>query len=396
MSNSASTAGRRLRLGMIGGGPGAFIGNVHRMAARLDNEYELVCGSFSADPAKSAAMGRDLYLDPSRVYNTWEELIAQEAKLPADQRMDVLSVVTPNHLHFGPSMAALQAGFHVISDKPITFDSGQALQIVDAVEQSGLVFGLTHNYTGYPMVKQARAMVAAGEFGQIRRIIVEYPQGWLAEKLEDTGQKQAAWRSDPLRSGIAGAIGDIGTHAENLASYVTGRTLQRVLAEAVVTVEGRLLDDDATVLMHFDDNVRGLLYCSQINAGEENGLRLRVYGEKGGLDWHQMEPNTLRITKHQGLATLYRTGVGELHALSQAATRIPAGHPEAFIEAFANVYRGVAQAIRIHHGEEIAAETRLDFPGVHEGLSGMHFIEAVIESSNKGNVWIDLPDSRRS
>lgn len=335
-------------------------------------------------------MGRELYLEAARVYDSWEELIAGEAALPPEVRMDVVSIVTPNHLHFEPAMAALKAGFHVISDKPMTMDSRQARELVAAVARTGLVFGLTHNYTGYPMVKQARSMVAAGYFGKIRRVLVEYPQGWLSQKLEDTDHKQAGWRSDPKRSGIAGAIGDIGTHAENLASYITGRRLDRVLAEAVSTVPGRVLDDDATVLMHFDEGVRGLLYCSQINAGEENAFKIRVYGETGGLEWHQMEPNTLRVTRHEQPAEIYRTGIGDLSPLSRAATRIPAGHPEGFLEAFANIYKGVAQAIRAHAGEDMPEDDRLDFPDVHDGLVGMRFIEAVIKSSDEGNVWVDM------
>lgn len=384
------TAGRRLRMGMVGGGPGAFIGNVHRMATRLDNEIELVCGAFSSKPEKSRAAGRELYLDPARVYDDFEQMIAAEAKLPVGERMDFVSIVTPNHMHFPPAIAALNAGFHVVSDKPMTLTVEQAQELVDAVRRTGLVFGLTHNYTGYPMVKQARAMVADGHFGKVRRVLVEYPQGWLSQKLEDTGQKQAAWRSDPKRSGAAGAIGDIGTHAENLASYVIDQEVTRLLSETTSFVDGRQLDDDASVLLHFDGGAKGLLFCTQVAAGEENGLKLRVYGEQGGLEWAQMEPNTLRITKHEGPATIYRTGVGDLDPITQAASRIPAGHPEGFLEAFANIYRGVAQAIRAHAGEDLGDATLLDFPSVEDGLQGMKFIEAVVESSAKGNVWVEV------
>ena len=377
-------------MGMVGGGPGAFIGNVHRIAARLDNDIELVCGSFSSSPEKSRAIGDDLYLDPARVYATWQEMISAEAALPEDVRMDFVSIVTPNHLHFPPAKAALKAGFHVVSDKPITLDADQARELVDLVEQTGLVFGLTHNYTGYPMVKQARAMVAGGAFGEIRRVLVEYPQGWLSQKLEDTDHKQASWRHDPKKSGAAGALGDIGTHAENLASYVIGQDVTEVLCETTSFVEGRALDDDASVLMHFDGGARGLLFCTQIAAGEENGLRLRVYGETGGLDWFQMEPNTLRITRDGGPATLLRTNVGELAPMAQAAARLPAGHPEAFLEAFANVYRGVGQAIRAHAGESVPLEGLLDFADVYDGLQGMRFIEATVASGSNGNVWVGL------
>ena len=317
-------------------------------------------------------------------------MIEREAALPPGERMDFVSIVTPNHLHFPPAKAALEAGFHVISDKPMTLGAAEAAELVAIVERTGLVFGLTHNYTGYPMVKQARAMVAGGAFGKVRRVLVEYPQGWFSHRLEDTDHKQASWRADPAKSGAAGAIGDIGTHAENLAAYVTGKRVTSLLSETNTFVPGRQLDDDASVLLRMEDGVRALLFCTQIAAGEENALRIRVYGETGGLDWHQMEPNTLRITRHEGPATILRTNVGELAPMAKAAARIPAGHPEGFIEAFANVYRGIAQAIRAHHGETIPEEDMLDYPDVYDGLAGMQFIEAVVESSADGNVWVDL------
>jgi len=377
-------------MGMVGGGPGAFIGNVHRIAARLDNQIELVCGAFSSTPEKSKTQGKELFLDPKRAYGSWEEMMHEEAKLPADVRMDFVSIVTPNHMHFPPAYAALEAGFHVISDKPMTLSTEEAKKLVAKVQETGLVFGLTHNYTGYPMVKQARQMVANGDLGNIRRVLVEYPQGWMAEKLEDTGQKQAAWRSDPKKSGAAGAIGDIGTHAENLASYIIGQEPAQLLSETNRMVEGRVLDDDASVLLRFNGGAKGLLFCTQIAVGEENALKVRVYGEKGGLEWNQMEPNSLRLTNLHGPATIMRTGVGELSPISQKATRLPAGHPEGFLEAFANIYRGVAQAIRKHSGEKLDDAVQLDFPTVEDGLRGMLFIEKVIESSEKGNVWVDL------
>lgn len=385
-----STAGRRLRMGMVGGGPGAFIGDVHRIAARLDNQIELVCGAFSSNPEKSKAQGKELFLDSARTYGSWEEMIREEAKLPADVRMDLVSIVTPNHMHFPPAYAALEAGFHVISDKPMTLTTEEAKKLVAKVKETGLVFGLTHNYTGYPMVKQARQMVAAGELGKIRRVLVEYPQGWMSEKVEDSGHKQATWRSDPKKSGAAGAIGDIGTHAENLASYIIGQEPTALLSETNRMVAGRVLDDDASVLLRFDGGAKGLLFCTQIAVGEENALKIRVYGEHGGLEWNQMEPNSLRRTYLKEPATIMRTGVGTLAELSQTATRLPAGHPEGFLEAFANIYRGVAQAIRVHSGEDLGNTVRLDFPTVQDGLRGMLFIEKVIESSEKGNVWIDV------
>jgi len=377
-------------MGMVGGGPGAFIGNVHRIASRLDGGIELVCGAFSSSAEKSRAQGKELYLDPKRAYANYEEMMREEAKLPAGERMDFVSIVTPNHMHFPPAMAALEAGFHVVCDKPMTVSVAQAEQLVAKVKETGLVFGLTHNYTGYPMVKQARKMVADGAFGKIRRILVEYPQGWLSQKLEDTGQKQASWRSDPAKSGAAGAIGDIGTHAENLASYVIDQEPKTLLAEVNRMVEGRVLDDDASVLLRFDGGAKGLLFCSQIAVGEENALKLRVYGETGGCEWRQEEPNTLRILKDGGPSTLYRTGVGELSDIAQAATRLPAGHPEGFLEAFANVYRGVAQAIRSHAGEDLGDTTRIDFPSVEDGLKGMRFISAVVESGERDSVWVEL------
>lgn len=385
-----STAGRRLRMGMVGGGPGAFIGDVHRIAARLDNQIELVCGAFSSNPEKSKAQGKELFLDSARTYGSWEEMIREEAKLPADVRMDLVSIVTPNHMHFPPAYAALEAGFHVISDKPMTLTTEEAKKLVAKVKETGLVFGLTHNYTGYPMVKQARQMVAAGELGKIRRVLVEYPQGWMSEKVEDSGHKQATWRSDPKKSGAAGAIGDIGTHAENLASYIIGQEPTALLSETNRMVAGRVLDDDASVLLRFDGGAKGLLFCTQIAVGEENALKIRVYGEHGGLEWNQMEPNSLRRTYLKEPATIMRTGVGTLAELSQTATRLPAGHPEGFLEAFANIYRGVAQAIRVHSGEDLGNTVRLDFPTVQDGLRGMLFIEKVIESSEKGNVWVDV------
>ena len=360
------------------------------MAARLDGGIELVCGAFSSSPERSRAAGEALYLDPARVYDTWEQLLERETALPPERRVDFVSIVTPNHLHYPTAKAALEAGLHVVSDKPMTLTAAEAEDLVATVKRTGLVFGLTHNYTGYPMVKQARALVAAGELGDIRRVLVEYPQGWLTERLEDSGHKQASWRSDPARSGAAGAIGDIGTHAEHLASYILGRPLVRLLAETNTLVEGRVLDDDASVLMHFAGGVRGLLFCTQVAAGEENGLRVRVYGERGGLDWHQMEPNTLRLTRHGQPARLLRTGVGALDPLTTAATRLPAGHPEGFIEAFANVYRGVSAAIRAHAGERSDEAVALDFPDVLDGLAGMRFIEAVVESARRGSVWVEV------
>ena len=284
---------RKIRMGMVGGGPGAFIGNVHRMAARLDGQIDLVCGCFSSSPEKSKQAGEELYLDAERIYGSFDEMMEREAALPADVRMDVVSIVTPNYMHFAPAKKALESGFHVVSDKPMTLTLEEAKELKAIVDKSGLIFALTHNYTGYPMVKQARGMVAAGELGDIKKVVVEYPQGWLATKLEESEQKQAAWRTDPARAGKSCCMGDIGTHAENLAEYITDLKISEMCAEFTTFVEGRPLEDDGNVLLRFSNGAKGILYASQISVGEENGLNIRVYGTKGSLEWHQMEPNNL-------------------------------------------------------------------------------------------------------
>ncbi len=375
---------------MVGGGIGAFIGAVHRMSANLDGEIELVCGAFSSDPAKSKASGEALYLDPARVYGSYEEMILKEKALPEDQRMDFISIVTPNHVHFGPAKLALENGFHVMCDKPLCFNLEEAYELKKIVENSGLLFGLTHTYTGYPMVKQARAMVKNGELGEIRKVVVEYPQGWLYQKIEDSDQKQAAWRTDPTKSGIAGAMGDIGTHAENLAEYITGLHITELCADISRIVPGRLLDDDGNVLLRFNNGARGVLHASQISVGEENSLKIYVYGEKGGLEWHQMEPNTLLIKWQDKPMQRYRTGVGALSPEAQAHTRVPAGHPEGYLEAFANLYRNFAYCIQARLEGKEADEVYKDFPGVDEGVRGMEFIYKVIESGNSDVKWISL------
>ena len=280
---------------MVGGGRDAFIGGVHRIAANIDGQIELVCGAFSSNPEKSKLSGQDFYLDPSRVYGSYEEMIMTEKTLPEDVRMDFVSIVTPNHVHYGPAKMALENGFHVVCDKPLSFDLEEAKDLVETVNRTGQIFALTHNYTGYPMVKQARAMVKHGDLGTIRKVVVEYPQGWLSDFIESTDQKQAAWRTDPKRSGIAGAMGDIGTHAENLAEYITGLEISEICADISTLVEGRLLDDDGNVLLRFNNGARGILHASQISKGEENALKIRVYGTTAGIEWHQMEPNTLSL-----------------------------------------------------------------------------------------------------
>ncbi|RME03925.1 MAG: gfo/Idh/MocA family oxidoreductase, partial [Bacteroidetes bacterium] len=308
---------------MVGGGRGAFIGAVHRMAAALDGEIELVCGAFSSDPERSKLSGADLGLPPERVYGSYKEMIEKESKLPEDVRMDFISIVTPNHVHFRPAVLALENGFHVVCDKPLCFNMEEALHLETLVKRSGLLFALTHNYTGYPMVKQARAMVRNGDIGEIRKVVVEYPQGWLSTKVEDTGSKQASWRTDPARSGAAGAMGDIGTHAENLAEYITGLQITEMCADLSTFVEGRLLDDDGNVLLRFDNGAKGILHASQICAGEENNLNIRVYGTKAGLQWFQMEPNSLYVKWLDKPMEVLRTGVGNLYPEAAAHTRIP-------------------------------------------------------------------------
>ena len=375
---------------MVGGGRDAFIGGVHRIAANIDGQIELVCGAFSSDPEKSKLSGQDFYLDPSRVYGSYEEMIMTEKTLPEDVRMDFVSIVTPNHVHYGPAKMALENGFHVVCDKPLSFDLEEAKDLVETVNRTGQIFALTHNYTGYPMVKQARAMVKHGDLGTIRKVVVEYPQGWLSDFIESTDQKQAAWRTDPKRSGIAGAMGDIGTHAENLAEYITGLEISEICADISTLVEGRLLDDDGNVLLRFNNGARGILHASQISKGEENALKIRVYGTNAGIEWHQMEPNTL-VVKHGDKPTeIYRTGVGELYPESAAHTRIPAGHPEGYLEAFANIYRNFAKCVQARIDGVTVDPVYDDFPTVKDGLRGMQFIYKVIESGKSNQKWVKM------
>lgn len=378
-------------MGMVGGGQGAFIGAVHRMAAALDGEIELVCGAFSSSPEKSRASGAALHLPPERCYGSFADMIEQEKNRPAEERMHFVSIVTPNHVHFAPAKMALENGFHVICDKPLAFNMEEALELEKTVAQTGLLFALTHNYTGYPMVKQARQMIRHGELGALRKIVVEYPQGWLSTDIEASGQKQAAWRTDPSRSGIAGAMGDIGTHAENLAEYVTGLRITELCADISTFVPGRLLDDDGNVLLHFDGGAKGILHASQIAAGEENNLNIRVYGEKGGLEWRQMEPNTLIVKWLDQPVQLYRTGgVGPLYPEAQAHTRIPAGHPEGYLEAFANIYRNFARCVLARIEGRDPDPLYTDFPSVHDGVRGMRFIEKVIASGQSREKWVKM------
>lgn len=379
---------RKIRMGMVGGSLDAFIGGVHRRAAIMDGEIELVCGVFSSDPSKSKETGRALYLPEDRLYNDFEEMILKEKQLPEGERMDFVAIVTPNHMHKAPTKLALENGFHVVCDKPITLNTEEAEEITALVEKTGLIFCLTHNYTGYPMVKEAKQMIASGAIGEIRKVIVEYPQGWLATLVEVTGNKQAAWRTDPKRSGAAGGLGDIGTHAENLAEYITGLKITQVCADLTIFVEGRLLDDDAHVLLRFNNGAKGILQNSQIANGEENDLNIRVYGETGGLQWKQLDPNTLIHKTNQG-ARIIRTGVGNLSKAAQVHTRIPAGHPEGYFEAFANLYRNFAIHLRAYW-EGRTADPVYDFPSAQDGLRGMKFIDAVIASNASDTKWTNF------
>lgn len=370
---------------MVGGGLDAFIGAVHRRAAGFDGEIELVCGCFSSSPDKSKATGHALYLPENRVYTSFEEMITTEKALPEGERMDFLSIVTPNHMHFPPAKMALENGFHVVCDKPMTLNLAEAKELAGIVEKSGLVFGLTHNYTGYPMVKEARAMIQDGKLGKIRKVVVEYPQGWLSKDEEHNDYKQAIWRTDPAKSGAAGCMGDIGTHAENLAEYVTGLQITELCADLTTFVPGRQLDDDGNVLLRFGNGARGVLHASQIANGEENALKIYVWGELGGLEWHQMEPNTLKYKSQEG-QRIIRPNVGNLSASAKAHWRLPAGHPEGFFEAFANLYRNFAYAVKANlEGRD--PDPIYDFPKASDGVRGLAFIDTVIASSKSDDKW---------
>ena len=379
---------RKIRMGMVGGGEGAFIGGVHRMAAALDGQIELVCGAFSSDAAKSKRSGEALFLPANRVYRSFQEMILEEKKLDPSVRMDFVSIVTPNHVHFPPAKMALENGFHVVCDKPLSFNLEEAAELQKLVAETGLLFTLTHNYTGYPLVKQAKAMVKRGDFGKIRKVIVEYPQGWLSTFAESTENKQAAWRTDPTKSGIVGAMGDIGTHAENLAEYITGLKITRLYADLTTFVDGRLLDDSGSILMELEGGAKGILFASQICAGEENNLNIRVYGEKGGFHWFQMEPNSLIVKWLDKPVQILRTGSHGLSPEAAAHTRTPAGHPEGYLEGFANIYRNFAKQVQARLTGE-AADPIFDTPSVSDGVRGMNFIYKVVESS-KNRTWVDM------
>ena len=385
---------RKLLMGQVGGGRDAFIGAVHRRAAQLDGTVALVAGCFASTPEKSIASGRDLYLSDNRIYGTYQEMIEGELKLPEGERIDFVSIVTPNHMHFPIAKAFLEAGFNVVCDKPMTLNSAEANALIDAVEKSGKVFALTHNYTGYPMAKQARWMVQQGMLGKVQKIVVEYPQGWLLNAIEAEGQKQAAWRTDPKRSGAAGCMGDIGSHCANLAAYITGLEVVELCADLTTFVPGRLLDDDCSVFLHYDNGARGVLMASQISTGEENNIRIRVYGTEGALEWIQENPNYLYYTPKDGPTQVYKRGNGYCCDAAKRATRLPTGHPEAFFEAFANIYMNAADTMRARLLGKEPTALELDFPTVVDGAKGVFLIEKVVESAHSTQKWIPARWSR--
>ena len=384
---------QKLKMGMVGGGPGAFIGDVHCLAARLDGKIDIVAGAFSSQPKKSRERGRELGLDRKRVYADYQAMIEQERALPADERIDFISIVTPNHSHFPIAKAALEAGFDVMCEKPVTLNLQEAEALKEVVKKSRRVFGLMHNYTAYPMVKLARDMVRLGELGAIRKIVVQYPQGWLARALEQEGSVQAGWRTDPKRSGAAGCMGDIGTHAANLAEYISGLKIRSVAADLSTFVKGRKLDDDGNCLLRFSKGAKGLLHASQVSIGQENNWAIAVHGEAGSLAWKQEHPNWLEVDRLGAPTEIWKRGndyVAEKSPAAGRATRLPFGHPEAFLEAFANNYCNFADTVKAKQERRKASELERDFPGIACGVRGMQFIEAVVESSRQGAAWVQI------
>ena len=389
MNSAIPAAKRKIRMGMVGGGRGAFIGAVHRIAANIDGQIELVCGAFSSDPQRSRDSGADLFLPPGRCYGTFEEMMKGEAALPVGERMDFVSIVTPNHVHFPAAKSALEHGFPVMSDKPVTFDLAEARELGDLISRTGLLYGLTHNYTGYPLIKQARELVLSGRLGTIRKVVVEYPQGWLSTRLEESGQKQAAWRTDPARSGAAGCIGDIGTHAYNLADFITQIPVVQLSAELTSFVPGRRLDDNCQIMLRYANGARGMLWVSQVAPGHENGLKIRVYGTKGSIEWVQANPNYLIWSQLGQPQMILTRGGPQTGAAAARVTRVPGGHPEGYLEGFANIYTEVAHAIRAAR-TGAAPDPAVLFPSLDDGLKGMAFIEAAVASSRKNARWVAL------
>ena len=377
---------RLLRFGMVGGGPGAFIGAVHNRAATLDGLATMTAGAFSSDPEKSRRQGAAYGLAPGRIYATYDEMASREAALPANERIDFVSIVTPNHLHFPVARAFIERGFHVVCDKPLTTTLEDAEELCRLVTKHDVVFALTHAYVAYPMVKQARALVQRGDLGTVRKVVVEYSQGWLATPLEETGQKQAGWRTDPARAG-AGAIGDIGTHAEHLARYVTGLEMERLFADVSSIVPGRRIDDDANMLVHYQGGAKGILFCSQISVGEENRLSIRVYGTTASLEWRQEDPNVLYVRHPDAPTEVYKPGHAYLVPAAQRGTRMPAGHPEGLHEAFANIYANAMRVMAARIAGETPDPLDLDFPTVRDGAVGVHFIHAALKSGRESD-WV--------
>jgi len=382
---------RKLRMGMVGGGPGAFIGEVHRKAARLDGGIDVVAGAFHIDPAKSREMGVQLCLEPGRAYDNYKQMIEQELK--REDRIDFVSITTPNNWHFPIARDFLEAGFNVICEKPITMTLKEARDLAKIVKRSGKLFGVMYNYTGHPMVKLARDMVRQGDLGRILKVVVQYPQGWLIQPLERQGSQQAQWRTDPKQCGASGCCGDIGTHAENMVEYITGLQIEQICAEFTTFVKGRMLEDDANCLIRYRGGARGILQSSQISIGNENNLAIWVYGEKQALEWHQEDPNYLHVYVPDGPVQKWRRGNGYIGAKSPAAaraTRLPFGHTEAFFEAFANNYLNFTDTLRARMAGRKPTELELDFPGLHEGISGMAFLDTVVKSARAGAKWMKM------
>ncbi len=381
---------RKLRMGMIGGGKDAFIGAIHRLAFNMDGLVEMVCGALSINPAIAKDSGESLFLPADRIYLNFEEMLEKESLLPADKRMDFVTIVTPNFAHFAPAKMALQKGFNVVVEKPITFNLAEAKELKQLVEETGLLLCLTHTYSGYPMVKQAKAMIADGVLGAVKKVWVEYPQGWLSKLSEREGNAQAAWRTDPNKSGKAGCMGDIGTHAAHLSEYITGLKITQLCADLNIMVPGRALDDDGNVLLKFNNGAAGVLMASQVAAGEENALKIRIYGEKCGLEWAQMEPNTLLVKWLDAPAQILRAGSNYGDRLSSYAIqncRTPGGHPEGYLEAFANIYKNFALTLSAKIDGTVASKEVLDFPGVEDGIRGMAFIDSVVDSAKSDLKW---------
>lgn len=383
---------RKLRMGMVGGGKDAFIGAIHRIAANMDGLIDLSCGALSINPDVAKDSGKSLFLPEDRIYLTYDEMIKKESAIPTEKKIDFVTIVTPNFAHFAPAIMALEHGFNVVIEKPMTFTLDEAKQLKKKVEETGLILCLTHTYSGYPMVKQARFMAQNGDLGAIRKIIVEYPQGWLSKLSEREGNAQAAWRTDPKKSGKAGCIGDIGTHAAHLAEYISGLRITKLCADLNIMVKGRALDDDGSVLLKFNNDAAGVLIASQIAAGEENALKIRIYGEKGGLEWAQQEPNTLHVKWLDQPTQMLRAGsnYSNLSTFATKNCRTPGGHPEGYLEAFGNIYKNFASTLQAKLEGKEPTKEMLDFPGVEDGIRGMAFIDCVVESGNSAQKWTDF------